>query len=174
LEKGGPVDALYGKAPWHILLKRLLQPPCELFAVGNPIRGDDSVGLYVIEHLQHKYGKRPGKRIAIHDPITAPEITPPAPFFKESTIIIIDSAELNMEPGKIALVSVSNTRYGFFSTHNIPLRLIPHLSSEMSRIWILGIQPEDISIKEELSGVVKHSADNIIKVVGTLLRGEKR
>jgi hydrogenase maturation protease len=174
LQNGVPDDASRLRPPWRVAFKQfLVGVPCELFGIGNPIKGDDSAGLYIIKQLRRMNGKRPRKNIIIHGAITAPEITPPRSFFKESRIIIFDSAELNLKPGSIALANISDTRYGFFSTHNIPLKLVSSFSSNPSRVWILGIQPEDVSVSERLSDTVRQSADEVITFVGEILRGEE-
>ncbi|MEM3185688.1 MAG: hydrogenase maturation protease [Conexivisphaerales archaeon] len=168
---GEPEKVTVADSLWHDNLKAILLPPYELIGIGNPIRSDDAAGIFVIKELQRRFGKRPGKRIIIHDAITAPEMISLKPVFKDSKMVIFDSAELNMQPGSIVLAKISDSQYGFFSTHNVPLKLIPYFSSKPENIWVLGIQPQDISISEKLSKTVKKAAMQVVTLISQVIEG---
>ncbi|MEM0118436.1 MAG: hydrogenase maturation protease [Conexivisphaerales archaeon] len=158
---------------WRDDLKAILrQRPCELVGIGNPIRRDDSAGLFVIRHLRKKYGKHPSEGVVIHDPITAPELVRLKLSYKNARVIVFDSAEMNMKPGSIMLANISDSRYGFFATHNIPLKLIPYFAEHPEKTWIVGIQPEDVSIGEGLSNTAMKSVKELVSFFGIIFEGE--
>jgi hydrogenase 3 maturation protease len=139
-----------------------------LVGVGNPIKGDDSAGVYVASQLRRRYGANPNKHVHI-----TIECAPERIFSnlskktakRNEAILIIDSVEANLDPGSIIFASLVDTRYGFFATHNIPPRIFSDFLPSHSNIFVIGIQPENLEIGEGLSSTVRTSADRIIQRV---------
>jgi hydrogenase 3 maturation protease len=145
--------------------------------VGNPIRGDDSVGLFTVSKLRRELGANPTQSVRI-EPISSIETT----FAKlerrkkketRETIIIFDAVESNSTPGSIVFAKIDDTKYGFFATHNIPLKLIPTISSNSANVYVLGIQPEDTKVDESLSVTVLAAANTVISTIERLIRGKQ-
>ncbi|MCL5068444.1 MAG: hydrogenase maturation protease [Thaumarchaeota archaeon] len=140
--------------------------------VGNPIKSDDSVGLYMISKLRREYGASPKKSIRI-----ASASSPETAFSKIGNgsksegemVVIFDAVESDSPPGSIIFANIGETRYGFFATHNIPLRLIPTVMANISKVFVLGIQAENTDIGEKLSETVRESADRVVGRVGELI-----
>lgn len=142
-----------------------------LVGVGNPMRSDDFVGLYVASKLRRRYGANPNKYVRI-----STESEPERVFSKlaktekrNEAILIIDSVEANLDPGSIVFASLEDSKFGFFATHNIPLRLFSDFVAGPAGIFVVGIQPENLEIGEGLSGVVRFSADQIIERVSNYI-----
>jgi hydrogenase 3 maturation protease len=148
---------------WASKLKSLfsIDTTTHLVGIGNPIRGDDSVGLYIVSELRKKLGSRPNKFIRIHETSISPERL--LSKLESKSIVIFDAIEHNSEPGSIFIVRLKESRFGFFATHNIPLKLVPGLSTNLQNAFVLGIQPEDVGIGEWLSKTVLHSANEIVE-----------
>jgi len=150
---------------WAARAKSLLESkkavPLHLVGVGNPIRKDDSVGIFICSKLKKKFGTRPNKLVRIYPPF-APELLFSKISLKNGSLIIFDAIEQNSVPGSIIFANIADTRFGYFATHNIPLKLIPNLSERLVNIFVLGIQPEDINVGEGLSEVVRESANEVI------------
>ncbi len=138
--------------------------------VGNPIKSDDSVGLYLVSKLRKTCGRKPNEFVTIHPPLLYSR----AEFYlakigqKGEYAVIFDAVDANSEPGRIIFGDLSNTQYGFFSSHNIPLKLIPELNP--STVYILGIQPQNIEVGEELSRIVLSSANEVLEKIPSLLK----
>jgi hydrogenase 3 maturation protease len=144
--------------------------------IGNPIKSDDAVGLYILSKLRKKHGANPKRFLKI-----VHSSSPERALSKivegqhqqrqrnpEATIIF-DALESNSRPGTIIFANVRETRYGFFATHDIPLRLLSTVVTNSSKIFILGVQPANMDIGEKLSDVVLVSANLIIAEIGKLI-----
>ncbi len=123
-----------------------------ILGVGNPIRGDDGAGPYLIKQLMGKVDA------ALLDCEEVPEnflgkITESRP----DTILIIDAIDLGMSPGTVALLEdIENMSY---STHHPSLQLfIDWVKKEtMADVLILGIQPKSTDFGSETSDQVKET-----------------
>jgi len=144
--------------------------PFHLVGVGNPIKKDDSVGLVIISRLRKIFGSKPSKLVRIYSPL-APELLFSKISFKSGSLIIFDAVEHNRAPGSIIFANIADTRFGFFATHNVPLKLIPSLSGRMPNIFLVGIQPKDVDFGEGLSAVVLNSANKVVAEFETIIKG---
>ncbi len=145
--------------------ERLLQ----FAGVGNPIKSDDSVGLYIASRLRKTRFSTRVKGLKILSPRSNPESIFSELDLKSGIALIFDAVECNQDPGTIILAGLGETQYGFFATHNIPLRLVPELQSNKERVFILGIQPQSTEIGETLTPTVKASADAVVEAIQTRL-----
>ncbi|MEM2550468.1 MAG: hydrogenase maturation protease, partial [Nitrososphaerota archaeon] len=84
---------------------------------------------------------------------------------KGDLIIVLDAVRANYPPGTILFERISSTKFGFFGTHNIPLKLILERQSLMDYSYLLGVVPYDLSIGEKLSTIVKSAADEIVDLL---------
>ncbi len=140
-----------------------------LVGVGNPIRGDDSVGLLIASGLRKRFGARPSKFVRIHSSSTSPEVLLSKIGANKDPLMIFDAIEHNSEPGEIIFANLGDTRFGFFATHNIPLKLIPNLSENIDRSFVLGVQPGNVDIGEVMSQIVVDSANRVIDELAKLI-----
>ena len=143
--------------------------PLRIVGVGNPIRKDDCVGIFIASHLRKKFGARPNTQVRIY-PTVATELLFSKMTLEKGSLLVFDAVEQNSPPGSIVFANIADTKFGYFATHNVPLKLIPNLSGKMGKIFVLGIQPEDIDIGEGLSEVVLHSANEVITELETIFQ----
>jgi hydrogenase 3 maturation protease len=136
-----------------------------MLGAGNPIRGDDGVGLAIASELRHSLGARPARGFRIHQNTLSPERLLSKLAASPGRIVIFDAVEASRAPGDIVCCKLSDSRYGYFATHNIPLRLIPGLESRADDIYLVGVQPLTVEVGEGLSDVVKGSAARIVAAV---------
>jgi hydrogenase maturation protease len=137
----------------------------DLMGVGNPIRGDDSVGLAIASELRQTLGANPARGYRIHKTTLAPERLLSKLALSSGRILIFDAVEASREPGAIVCATLGESKYGYFATHNIPLRLIPGLESRINDVFLVGVQPLSVEIGEGLSDVVRESAAQIVAAV---------
>lgn len=140
--------------------------------LGHPIKSDDSVGLYMVSKLRKLIGSNPTRHVrilAVHSPEAAFSMIGKETRSGIKSIIIFDAIESNSPPGTIVFANITETKYGFFATHNIPLRLVPAISSNAEHVYVLGIQTENSEIGESISKSVRESADRVVDKIGKLI-----
>lgn len=80
-------------------------------------------------------------------------------------LVLIDCVELQAPPGTHKLMSISHVQDNTFTTHNISLKRISDFFK--MRVFLLGIQPENVEFGENISRPVKDKADKIIKLINS-------
>jgi hydrogenase maturation protease len=142
-----------------------------LVGVGNPIKRDDGVGLEVVSKLRKVLGARPTPGLIIHASSLNPERIMSRVASKGDHLILFDAVDANKEPGSIVCASLDDTKFGFFATHNIPLKLIPGVAGGLSRMHVVGIQPESLDVGEGLSDTVRMARDRLVATITDIERG---
>ena len=147
-------------------LQELLGKPGKniLFAgVGNVLKRDDGVGVYITREIHP--GNGTGKltvEMGIENHIgkiksLAPDI-----------LVIIDAVDFCMQPGYSRLAKATELQEITTNTHNISLSKISELFD--MPVYIMGIQPSDISFGEDMSQEVRETAAGIIQVINSKSR----
>lgn len=143
--------------------------PVHLIGTGNRLRGDDAVGLYIVSQIARKYLGALPDNIVLHPVSMNPELEMSKLDLSMEGLVIFDAIESDAKPGTIVCASLSDTRYGFFATHNIPLRLIPSLSNNADDVLVAGIQPLSMELGGGLSLEVRASADLLAEAAAAIL-----
>ena len=140
--------------PWIGVLKGKVI----LVGVGNPLRGDDGFGPHLVERL------RGHVRAVCLDAGTTPE-NYAGKIVKENpdTILLVDAVHLNRAPGEYALLEKADILSSGFTTHDISPRLfIEYLETQTrAKIYLLGVQPKNLSLDGEMSGPVSRAVDEL-------------
>lgn len=139
-----------------------------LIGVGNPLRKDDGVGIQVIRKLMKKR-RRAGHHFIIHPPTRTAESIMSMLNYEKDQALVFDAVQCNSAPGSIIFTTLSDSRYGFFTTHNIPLKTIPTVSNHLDSVFVLGIQPSDVEFGEGLSSPVQESMDRVVEQLSKLM-----
>jgi hydrogenase 3 maturation protease len=143
---------------WTDILKGKLV----IVGIGNLLRGDDGFGPRLIEELQGK------TRAVCIDAGSAPESFT-GKIIKENpdTVLLADAVHLNLKPGAFAVLNKEEILKSGFSTHEIsPNLFIEYLEGETrATIYLLGVQPGDISFGAETSEPVKKA---VLSLAGDL------
>jgi hydrogenase maturation protease len=142
-----------------------------IVGVGNPIREDDSVGLYVVGQLKRRVGARPRPSVRIHGESLAIERVLTRIDCTVDRLLLVDAVDAGKEPGYVLCANIEDTRYGYFATHNIPLRLIPTVAGGLGNVFIVGIQPARMGVGEGLSEVVRDSAEQVVDAMEEIIGG---
>lgn len=123
-----------------------------IVGIGNTMRGDDGFGPALVEGLTGKI-----KAICINVG-SAPEnyitkIVEAAP----DTILIVDAVHLGLAPGEYDILTKSDIINCGLTTHDIsPSMFIDFLEKQTrADIYLLGVQPKNVSFGEEMSDAVK-------------------
>ncbi len=136
-----------------------------LFAgVGNVLRSDDGVGVYIVSSIKAK-GLVSTLLVEASIENYISKINSIAP----EILVIADCIDFNREPGYSGIVPVNEIHEFTISSHNISLRRIAeHLKME---VYVIGIQPADLRVGENLTPEVKKAADIIIGLINETIAG---
>lgn len=148
-----------------------------IIGIGSELRADDAAGLMAAEQLQKKLksagtaSKPTSKKVKIFLGATAPEnLTGEIKRFKPTHVIIIDTAEMDQEPGTILVLRPYDIGGGVtFSTHMMPARILAdYLAKSMKcQITVIGIQPAVLGFGKPISKAVKESVKDIVASILT-------
>jgi hydrogenase 3 maturation protease len=135
-------------------LSNRLKGKVMILGVGNPLRGDDGVGPYLIEQLK-------GQVNAIL--LNCEEV--PENFLGQivknqpDSILIIDAINLGMSPGVAATLEEDELEGISWATHHASLRLFINClkADTQATVLIMGIQPKSTEFGSAISVEVKET-----------------
>jgi len=133
-----------------------------LFAgVGNVMRSDDGVGVFIVSGIKERD----------HISTLLVEVSIENYIQKINTIspdilIIADCLDFNRQPGYANIIPVSQTKEFTVSSHNISLKRVSEFLK--MEVYVLGIQPADLRVGENLTPVVKQSAEKLIEIINKI------
>ena len=137
------------------------------------MRGDDYAGSLIAKDLLRK--TKPGGTVTVIDAENFPEnILRVLWNTKPRLVVIVDSIEAGLSPGSITLVDLDQTTYPYFSTHNIPMKVLFEAAPEIRRTVLLGIQPGSHEIGESLSEEVAIARTTIVREVRKIVAEARR
>jgi hydrogenase 3 maturation protease len=137
---------------------RKLEGKVLILGMGNPLRGDDGAGPYLIKQLT---GRVDATLLNGED---EPEnLLGQITGIKPDYILIVDSVDLSANPGSVALVEGDQLERRNLFTHKASLKLfIECLKGETgANVLVLGIQPKSIEIGRAISSEVKESLGHL-------------
>jgi hydrogenase 3 maturation protease len=149
-----------------------------ILGVGNRFRGDDAIGSIIAEELQSKIQeiKSIRQEVIVYDTEITPEnFIDKVIDLKSDWVIFIDACNFKGKPGEFKLFEekqIKEISYGLLSTHTLPLTLTIELIKKQHacRISLLGIQPKQLIMGEELSAEVKEAKEKVIEFIKDLIK----
>ncbi len=126
-----------------------------LVGVGNRLKSDDAVGIYICENLQVS-----GRKQVLIVESGIEKFVGKINSLSPDLLVLVDCTDFNKTAGFIKLFSVEEIPDNTFHTHTISLGRISEFFK--MRTCILGIQPENVGFGEEISPVVISKADELI------------
>jgi hydrogenase 3 maturation protease len=132
-----------------------------LAGVGNVLRSDDGIGVYIVSGIDgHDNLSKLLVEVSIENYIN--KINSIAP----DILVIADCIDFNREPGFADIIPVEQTREFNISSHNITLKRVSEFLK--MKVYALGVQPASLRVGENLTPVVKESADKIIEIINEI------
>ncbi|MEN3203796.1 MAG: hydrogenase 3 maturation endopeptidase HyCI [Atribacterota bacterium] len=132
-----------------------------LVAVGNPLRRDDGVGVYIGEEI--------GRRGLPFFSVVLAGFAPERVFddiLREhpAKVVFIDAASFGGKPGEIRVLEEEEIAASTLSTHTFPLPIVARIVAEEAGcpVFFVGIQPRDVSFGEGLTEAVREAAQAIL------------
>jgi len=144
-----------------------------IVGIGNPIKGDDGVGLEIVSTLRRELGPSPAPSLRIHSPSLYPELLISRIARSGERIVIIDAVEANMEPGAIVCSGLKEAKFGFFATHNLPLKILPEVAENLDESYVVGVQPESVEVGEGLSEKVRAASNRLVVAIIAMIEGRE-
>lgn len=129
-----------------------------IMCIGNPDGGDDAVGPYIADKLKDT-------DLDVINCKTTPEnYTSVVKRKHPDKLIIIDAADMDLDPGEIRIVPKEKIGVMTISTHGIPVSvLMNYLEQTVKEVILVGIQPKTMS--GEMTDLVRKSADKLIDII---------
>ncbi len=149
-----------------------------ILGVGNILKGDDGIGVYVAEKLREyiekveqrsKEDKTRGDRVmvaAINCGTTPENYISIIGKSNPDRLIVVDAADLGLSPGLYRIIPPERVGVMCISTHNMPLSLFTSYVGQFCQdIVLVGIQPERMDFDVTLSSTVQRGGDQIVKLI---------
>lgn len=140
------------------IFKDILKGKVVIVGIGNILRADDGFGPTLIQRLKGSI------KATCIDAASAPEnFTGKIKNESPDTILIVDAIHLGKLVGEYVLLKKEEILNCGFSTHDIsPHLLIEYLEKETGAdIYLLGVQPKNLSFGGQMSKEVKKTLDGI-------------
>lgn len=144
-------------------------PKLVVLGIGNPLRGDDALGLDILKILK---GKVPTSVRLIECQTTPENFAGKIERLKPSHVLIIDAAYFGANPGGARLVPTEEIAGIAVSTHAMPLYMLAEIlkNSIGAKVVLLGVQPKIVDFGEELSPelvvALKKIGEQLVGVLG--------
>ncbi|MEM2431189.1 MAG: hydrogenase maturation peptidase HycI [Candidatus Bathyarchaeia archaeon] len=140
-----------------------------ILGIGNPLRGDDSVGLKIAWRLR---GKLPKNVKIIRGGVTPENFIGKIRYIKPSHVLLIDAAHFGGKPGEIKLIYPEEISGVAISTHVIPLYILADLIHEEmgAKVILLGIEPKDLSLGAKISPEIREAIERSVELIIDVIR----
>ncbi|MBN2335773.1 hydrogenase maturation peptidase HycI [Candidatus Bathyarchaeota archaeon] len=139
-----------------------------LVGIGNPMRGDDGVGVRIIELLQ---GSSLDDVMLLNTETVPEAFTGKVEKYKPTHVLLLDAANFGGSPGDTKLIDSERIGGQAISTHSLPLNIfISYIEKSLGiEVLLLGIQPRSIrfgeDMSDELTAASKRIADTLHRIL---------
>jgi hydrogenase 3 maturation protease len=135
-----------------------------IVGIGNPLRGDDALGLRILKELE---GKVPPNVELIECETTPESFTEEIEQSRPSHVLFVDAAYFGAEPGKTKLFPTHKIAGIAVSTHAMPLSILVEVlhKGTSAKVALLGVQPKTIELSEKLSPELMKATKKIVDLL---------
>jgi len=175
---------------WQVKLTEYLAGAKNIavLGIGNEMMGDDAAGALLARELNKKIKNQPfgppwrtqGKnskfKIQVFETSTTPEnFTGAIRKLEPDLVVMIDAADMNLEPGAVAFLDTKQMHTMMHSTHTLPLSFLAGYLEKMgtAKVIALGIQAGHIKLDQPMTRKVAESVKAIVKAFTDVLCGSK-
>lgn len=149
-------------------------PRVAVLGIGQELCGDDAAGVIAARALLPEVAGYTD--FLVLDTGPAPEnFSGSLRRFKPDLVIMVDAAQMEMDPGAVRVLDWQELDGISFSTHTLPLSIFAHyLVDEFDcTVALIGIQPASNVPGEKLSAPVKNAVVGLVHAFSTLLKPVK-
>ncbi|KUO39253.1 MAG: hypothetical protein AVW05_01040 [Hadesarchaea archaeon DG-33] len=136
--------------------------------IGSSIRKDDFIGVGIVKKLRGKVSR------SVH--LIECEMSPenflePIIHFKPTHILLVNAAQLGLEPGSSRLIELNRISWPAVLTHALTHQIFREFLTEATgaKVALLAVQPKDTSFGEgftkELEGTVERLSSFLSRVL---------
>jgi hydrogenase 3 maturation protease len=139
-----------------------------IVGIGNEFNGDDAAGVLVARKLSMRECSDDAGHVLIIEAGQAPEnITGELRSFQPQVVLLIDAAQMDVDPGDIDWIPWETTTGMSASSHSLPLSMLArYLTLEFEcTVHLLGIQPAHNDSNGPVSSEVKASIEDICQTL---------
>jgi hydrogenase 3 maturation protease len=139
-----------------------------IIGVGNPLRGDDGVGMKILEYLEDM--DLPD--VMLLNTETVPEaFTGKVSEYEPTHVLLVDAANFRGDPGDAKLISSAQIGGTAVSTHSLPLTIfITYIEKTLDvKVKLLGIQPKRIEFYTEMTPELEEASKKISEILIKIL-----
>jgi hydrogenase 3 maturation protease len=140
-----------------------------IVGVGNPLKGDDGFGPYMIEQLQGRVSA------VLFDCGTVPEnFIGPIGRQRPDVVLVLDAADFSAPPGQLIVLGADQWRGGGFSSHSLSLKLFADILTKetAASIFLVAVQPKQVGLGQPISQEVKEGCAELQQWLETTLSPE--
>lgn len=131
-----------------------------ILGIGNPLRRDDGVGLWVAEQTRGSDWEVIPAGQSVENALGLVSRLAP------DLLVVVDAAEMGLPPGSVRRLPVEDTAHMLGSTHALPLPfLLSTVRDQVGKILLIGIQPADRSLGEGLTPAVEAGARELLDLL---------
>jgi len=141
-----------------------------LVGIGNPMRGDDGVGVKLIELLE-EMGLT---GVMLLNTETVPEaFTGKVESYEPTHVLLLDAANFGGQPGETKLIDSEHIGGHAISTHSLPLSIfIGYIEKSLGiTVLLLGVQPKTVTFGEEMTPELVEASKRIAETLHRILSG---
>jgi hydrogenase 3 maturation protease len=132
-----------------------------LLGVGNRLSGDDGAGPAVAESLESEGGWR-----AIDCGTSLENVSGIVAREHPDLLVVVDAARMGEPPGTIRRLPIVGSDRMLASTHGLPLSFVlERLGDAAGEVFLIGIEPEDLSLGARMSVVVRSAVDDLVSIL---------
>jgi len=134
--------------------------------VGQELRGDDAVGVYIARALMPLADVE--RNLIVIDAGSTPEnIAGLLKHFHPDIVLIFDAVQMNKNPGSVSWLSRDEITSASITTHTLPLSIFADfVRVELDcEVEIIGIQPLRTLLGSKMTEEMYRSIDSIVRVL---------
>jgi hydrogenase 3 maturation protease len=128
--------------------------------IGNVLRSDDGVGPFIAQQI-----KRSANRIVIIPEAGVERYISAIKREKPDVLIFFDCVHFEKEPGYWRAIPIEMVIDTTCHSHNISLNKLSGFFD--SETWVIGVQPADMRVGEQLSEPVAGAAREIVSLINS-------
>jgi len=135
-----------------------------VLGIGNPLRGDDAIGMEILKALKRKIPEN----VRLFECEMVPEnLLNEIEIFNPSHVLMIDAAYFETEAGEARLIPPEKIPGTTLSTHAMPLSLLAEILREnlKAKVVLLGVQPEKTEFGENLTPRLQEASREIAGII---------
>jgi len=139
-----------------------------LMGVGNPMRGDDGVGVAIIQRLQ----ENPIPGVMLLNTETVPEsYIGKVESHRPTHVLLVDAANFGGRPGDTRLIDSQHIGGQAVSTHSLPLTIfITYIEKSLGiKVLLLGVQPKTVAFGEGMTSELAEASKRIAETLRRML-----